>query len=135
MGPIRCPETSVNNYHTTPCNYPEDHTFHQHRSGSLKSRPVRFVQGSGSTRNMYTLIITIHTSMAHSMLCINASIVVTHSLLNTCINYSHFRKPFLTFRIFRTCPNTIHTSFPYKHFFLNCKILCRHFSLKVITGV
>jgi hypothetical protein len=25
MGPIRCPETSVNNYHTTPCNYPEDH--------------------------------------------------------------------------------------------------------------
>jgi hypothetical protein len=27
MGPIRCPETSVNNYHTTPCNYPEDHRF------------------------------------------------------------------------------------------------------------
>jgi hypothetical protein len=27
MGPIRCPETSVNNYHTTPCNNPEDHTF------------------------------------------------------------------------------------------------------------
>jgi hypothetical protein len=24
MGPTR-PETSVNNYHTTPCNYPEDH--------------------------------------------------------------------------------------------------------------
>jgi hypothetical protein len=23
----RCPETSVNNYHTTPCNYPEDHRF------------------------------------------------------------------------------------------------------------
>jgi hypothetical protein len=37
MGPIRCPETSVNNYHTTPCNYPEDHRFHQHRGGSLKS--------------------------------------------------------------------------------------------------
>ena len=28
----------VNNYHTTPCNYPEDHRFHQHRGGSLKSR-------------------------------------------------------------------------------------------------
>jgi hypothetical protein len=28
MGPIRCPETSVNNYHTTPCNYPEDHRYH-----------------------------------------------------------------------------------------------------------
>jgi hypothetical protein len=27
MGPIRCPETSVNNYHTTPCNNPEDHRF------------------------------------------------------------------------------------------------------------
>jgi hypothetical protein len=38
MGPIRCPETSVNNYHTMPCNYPEDHRFHQHRGGSLISR-------------------------------------------------------------------------------------------------
>jgi hypothetical protein len=27
MGTISCPETSVNNYHTTPCNYPEDHGF------------------------------------------------------------------------------------------------------------
>jgi hypothetical protein len=27
MGPIRCPETSVNNYHTTPCNTPEDRRF------------------------------------------------------------------------------------------------------------
>jgi hypothetical protein len=25
MGPTRCPETSVNNYHTTPCNHPKDH--------------------------------------------------------------------------------------------------------------
>ena len=24
MGPTRCPETSVNNYHTTPCNIPEE---------------------------------------------------------------------------------------------------------------
>jgi hypothetical protein len=38
MGPTRCPETSVNNYHTTPCNYPKDHRLHQHRGGSLKSR-------------------------------------------------------------------------------------------------
>jgi uncharacterized membrane protein YbaN (DUF454 family) len=38
MGPIRCPETSVNNYHTTPCNNPEDQRFHQHRGGSLKSK-------------------------------------------------------------------------------------------------
>ena len=40
MGPIRCPETSVNNYHTTPCNTPEDRRFHQHRGGSLKSMLV-----------------------------------------------------------------------------------------------
>jgi hypothetical protein len=25
MGPIRCPETSVNNYHTTQRNIPEEH--------------------------------------------------------------------------------------------------------------
>jgi hypothetical protein len=37
MGPIRCPETSVNNYHTTPCNVPEERRSHQHRGGSLKS--------------------------------------------------------------------------------------------------
>jgi hypothetical protein len=27
IGPIRCPETSVNNYHTRPCNTPEDRRF------------------------------------------------------------------------------------------------------------
>jgi hypothetical protein len=37
MGPTRCPETSVNNYQTTPCNYPKDHRLQQHRGGSLKS--------------------------------------------------------------------------------------------------
>jgi hypothetical protein len=38
IGPIRCPETSVNNYHTKPRNSPEDGRFHQHRGGSLKSK-------------------------------------------------------------------------------------------------
>jgi hypothetical protein len=38
MGPIRCPETSVNNYHTTPRNAPEECRCHQHRDGSLKSK-------------------------------------------------------------------------------------------------
>jgi hypothetical protein len=38
MGPIRCPETSVNNYHTTPCNTPGKHTPHQHCDESLKRR-------------------------------------------------------------------------------------------------
>jgi hypothetical protein len=31
-------ETSVNNYHTTPRNIPEERRSHQHRDGSLKSR-------------------------------------------------------------------------------------------------
>jgi hypothetical protein len=37
MGPICCPETSVNNYHTTPHNIPEECSSHQHNGGSLKS--------------------------------------------------------------------------------------------------
>jgi hypothetical protein len=39
MGPTR-PETSVNNYHTTPRNTPEERRSHQHRGGRLKSRRV-----------------------------------------------------------------------------------------------
>ena len=38
MGPIRCHETSVKNYHTTPRNIPEERRSHQHRGGSLNSR-------------------------------------------------------------------------------------------------
>ena len=34
MGPIRCPETSVNDYHSTLSNTPEERRFHQHRGGS-----------------------------------------------------------------------------------------------------
>jgi hypothetical protein len=40
MGPIRCSETSVNNYHTTPCNNPEDHIFHF--SSSSFPSPAQF---------------------------------------------------------------------------------------------
>jgi hypothetical protein len=36
--PMRCPETSVNNYHTTPRNVPEERRSHEHRGGSLKSK-------------------------------------------------------------------------------------------------
>jgi hypothetical protein len=38
VGPTRFPETSVNNYHTTPRNMPEEGTSRQHRGGNLKSR-------------------------------------------------------------------------------------------------
>jgi hypothetical protein len=37
MGPVGCPETSVQNYHSTLCNIPEERTAHLHRGGSLKS--------------------------------------------------------------------------------------------------
>jgi hypothetical protein len=38
MGPIHCPETSVNNYHMTLRNIPEERESHQHCDESLKSR-------------------------------------------------------------------------------------------------
>jgi hypothetical protein len=38
MGQIRCPETSVNNYHTTARNIPEERRSHQHGGRSLKSK-------------------------------------------------------------------------------------------------
>ena len=38
VGPIGCPESSVQNYHSTLRNIPEDHRSHLHRGGSLNSR-------------------------------------------------------------------------------------------------
>jgi hypothetical protein len=38
MGQIICPETSVNDYHSTLLNTPEERRSHQHRGGSLKSK-------------------------------------------------------------------------------------------------
>jgi hypothetical protein len=43
MGPIHCPETSVNNFHTTPRNIPEERRSHQLRGGSLKSKKVTYL--------------------------------------------------------------------------------------------
>jgi hypothetical protein len=40
MGPIRCPETSIKDYHWTLRYTPEERRFDQHRGGSLKSRWV-----------------------------------------------------------------------------------------------
>jgi hypothetical protein len=37
MGPTLSPETSVNNYDTTPRNIPEERRAYQHRRGSLES--------------------------------------------------------------------------------------------------
>jgi hypothetical protein len=38
MDPIRCPETSVKDYHSTLLNIPEQPRSHKHRGGSLQSR-------------------------------------------------------------------------------------------------
>jgi hypothetical protein len=38
MGPIRCPETSVQDYHLTLRNISEEHISHQHRGGKQKSQ-------------------------------------------------------------------------------------------------
>ena len=37
MGPVSCPETSVNNYQPAPHNIPEEQWSHLHRRGSLNS--------------------------------------------------------------------------------------------------
>jgi hypothetical protein len=44
MGPIRCPETSVKDYHSTLRNIAEESTSHQHGGGSLKPRFISATQ-------------------------------------------------------------------------------------------
>jgi hypothetical protein len=64
MGPIRCPETSVNNYHTTPRNIPEERRSHQYRGGKLKSKLNR-QRVFKTTRNQHCtkLKSVLHTSL------------------------------------------------------------------------
>jgi hypothetical protein len=42
MGPIRCPQTWVKDYHSTLRNTPEERRCHHHRGASLKSRTAFF---------------------------------------------------------------------------------------------
>jgi hypothetical protein len=44
MGPRRCPETSVKDYHSTLRNTPEDRRPHQHGGGNLKPRSISVTQ-------------------------------------------------------------------------------------------
>jgi hypothetical protein len=57
MEPILCPETSVNNYNTTPRNVPEERSY-QHRGGSLKSKLCQSFEGA-LTRNWNRKIFTV----------------------------------------------------------------------------
>ena len=45
MGPIRCPETSVLNYHFMPCKISKEYRSHLHRSVSLISWVIPLVRG------------------------------------------------------------------------------------------
>jgi hypothetical protein len=53
MGPTCCPETSVNNYHTTPCNYPEDHRFQFNISLRTKADCLTWLQVSRLWRHKH----------------------------------------------------------------------------------
>jgi hypothetical protein len=55
MGPVRCPEMSVNNYHSTPRNIPEENRSDQHRCGSLKSRMLITLPVNVSTCTIYLI--------------------------------------------------------------------------------
>jgi hypothetical protein len=54
MGPIGCPETSLQNYHTTLRNISEEHRSHLHRGGSLESRSS--VHGNPPAVDWYELL-------------------------------------------------------------------------------
>jgi hypothetical protein len=53
MGPLRCPETSVKDYHSTLHNIPEERIYHVYRGASLKSRDtqISMVTGIGVGRH------------------------------------------------------------------------------------
>jgi hypothetical protein len=63
MGPIRCPETSVNNYHTMPCNIPEE------RSSQVVSR-LRYVFLSSVLIKIQDKIIVLQVSTATQGICV-----------------------------------------------------------------
>jgi hypothetical protein len=46
MGPIVCPQTAVQDYHSTLRNIPEQRRYHLHRGGSLKSRIIPLTKKS-----------------------------------------------------------------------------------------
>jgi hypothetical protein len=54
--PTGCPETSVQNYHCTLCNIPEERNSHLHRDGSMTSRPCTILP---APRNKFTSPLSI----------------------------------------------------------------------------
>jgi hypothetical protein len=52
---IRCPETSLNNYHTTPNNIPEERRSSEHRGESLKPEENLYVYSNNEIVLVYAL--------------------------------------------------------------------------------
>ena len=68
MGLIGCPETSVQNYHTTLRNIPEQHRSHLHRGGSLELRKLNLLVDvlyfcSKRTSSQWLTVIEMHITM------------------------------------------------------------------------
>jgi hypothetical protein len=59
MGPIGCPETSVQNYHSTLRNIPEERRYHLHRGGSLKSDMAKLIVAFRNFANALKGVVSI----------------------------------------------------------------------------
>ena len=58
MGPIRCPETSVKDYHSTLRNIPKERRSNQHRGGSLKLRIFMVLFKDRVSKSAYSCIVS-----------------------------------------------------------------------------
>jgi hypothetical protein len=65
MGPTR-PETSVNNYHTTPRNISEERRCHQLRGGGLKSQHLWELKKMSGVVQKYAALSSVDFSLAVS---------------------------------------------------------------------
>jgi hypothetical protein len=90
MGPIGCPETSVQNYHPKLHNIPEERRSHLHRGGSLKSR----------TRRACLLASKFYSSYIRDHSIVTLCYIVT---LHVCRQVQRLSIAFPTYRVFPSC--------------------------------
>jgi hypothetical protein len=89
-GPIGCPETSVQNYHTTLRNTPEERRSHRHGSGTLKLR-VFLLQ----KRVMSTCDSLIHNFLMHKPITMWRTTLNNITMVNGSI-WEHFHNVTIT---------------------------------------
>ena len=90
----------VNNYHKTPCNYPEEHRFHQHRGGCLKSN-----SGSCFLRTQ-SMSLDVHHSLHKS-----PPIFPTLKKLNAAHDLPYYFKMILLLQSSSVFPHTCYTTY------------------------